>query len=653
LSTCFDQRQTVLTNAQADGASETIKVLADAYEFARYNQYIADLAPLQLYASALVFAPDISIIKTRFRLCMPSWLFNPPRIEKSWRSDVLKFEGHTSVILAIAFSPDDKLLGTCSHDGTARVWDTTDTNCFLTLSYDKGYCSPYAVAFSSDSSKVAVAYIDFREESTVKVVVIVYSTRTGSVLRTMRCSGLLGSFLRLAVAFDDSDNDAIIAVVADVDQVQVWRMNESKMFVRAWTSHFDRRSGSHDPIDVGISQDASLLSWSGPGILDENADVRSSISVLDPKTRGVSRRYDWEEASECTSFCGSTLVCQVNRSDGALRFCLESCDVETPGETRHLLESQCPWQAFSLAKAEDRVAFSLYDDFIVHVEAIPESKRVGKPGLIDRQVVVAPRGDLVADWNHEALTVLDAQGVVTQKIEESFQSLRCLAISPDCRYIALGDKQGVTIWNIKTGKCSQQSEFKNLRALAFSNDNKTLACAGASLGVWDLESKPELVCDTAYEVERSDRLEFSADGQDLLTRRDRFHIATRTWTTHPESTRSSIFGREVSLASRSPKFGWDQWVKWVQLDDEDLLWIPEEYRTHWERSDARGNTVALGQEDGSLMTLTFDPSQLQSLPPSLPSHIRATHLQTARPRSMVRIKQRGEASKCSRKEQTE
>jgi hypothetical protein len=69
----------------------------------------------------------------------------------------------------------------------------------------------------------------------------------------------------------------------------------------------------------------------------------------------------------------------------------------------------------------------------------------------------------------------------------------------------------------------------------------------------------------------------------------------------PESTKSSMFGKGVDL-SMSPE--------WAQFDGEDLLWIPGEHRADDERSDARENTAALGQEDGSLMILTFDPLQL-------------------------------------------
>jgi hypothetical protein len=64
-----------------------------------------------------------------------------------------------------------------------------------------------------------------------------------------------------------------------------------------------------------------------------------------------------------------------------------------------------------------------------------------------------------------------------------------------------------------------------------------------------------------------------------------------------------VFGKEIDL------FGGELRVEWVRFYGEDLLWIPDEYRTD-SKSDARGNVFALGQEDGSVMVLTFDLSML-------------------------------------------
>jgi WD40 repeat protein len=580
-----------------------VETLADAYQFARHNQYIADLAPLQLYASALVFAPDLSLIKTLFKSCMPSWLSSRSRVEETWRSDVLKCEGHTSYIEAITFSPDDKLLGTCSLDGTAQVWDTTDAGCSLTVSHDKhGYYSG-AIAFSSDSSKVAVAYVPFGEDAPINVVVTIYA-QTGTPLRTMQCPGLLLG-LRPCLALAFADDDAIVLAVAGIGYVQVWRsVNNSDILIRAWTSHFPNQEGRRT--DVGLSQDASLICCFG--ILDESGE--SSIIVLDSKTGAVIGRHGRDETVEGMSFSGSTLVCQI-RQEGYSpgNRSLRGFHVEAPGASIHLLENHGYWRMFSLANAKDRVAFSPISKFTVHVEKIPESKSVGRrmQGPHIRHVTVAPRGDLVAGWNDGCLTVLNTEGLATQTIMANFEGVRCLAISPDCRCIALGHDEGATVWNIETGQHSQYNGIKDSIELAFSDDNKMLACLAVSdISVWDLESQRMLSSTAVRDGLRwRQRLEFSADGQDLLTRHGRFHTATATLTKRPEPTTSSVFGKEVALWGESWNF------EWVQFDGEDLLWIPDEYRhTDEDRSDPQGYTVALAQEDGSAMVLAFDLSML-------------------------------------------
>jgi WD40 repeat protein len=541
---------------------------------------------------------------------MPPWLLNPPRIVESWRNDVLKFEGHTSYIMAIIFSPDDKLLGTCSLDGTARVWDTTDASCSLKVSHDKPKSYPGAMAFSSDSSKVAVAYRKHDEKTLKNVVVEIYSMKTGTSLRMMQCPGLLSHRMHLAVAFAvDDHHNATVMAVADVDYVQVWRsVKDSNILIQVWTSHFPKRGG-RAPMRVDLSQDASLLCCSRT--LDDNVREKLSINVLDPKIGAVTSRHDQDETSSM-NISGRTLVCRMDRERrGSGAVCLRSFEVETPGASTHVLDCYGVWREFSLANAKDRVAFNTTDSCTVYLEAIPESKRVGRlmqrPCM--RRVAVAPRGNLVADWTDGCLTVLDTKGLVTQRIEPGFDSMEglwCLTISPDCRYIALGHDGGVTIWNIETEQRTQYNEMEQSFGLAFSNDNESLACVGRSdFSVWNLESKRKLLStarpDELHLRPQMDiRVEFSADGQDLLVCCGRFHIATATWTTLP------MFGKEVDLSSDF----WSLHAQWVQFDGEDLMWIPEDYRANNLAGDARGTTVALGQEDGSVMVLAFDPSML-------------------------------------------
>ena len=55
----------------------------------------------------------------------------------------------------MAFSADGTVIASGSKDGTVRLWDVETGSCKCTLTVDSGVTS---VAFSADSSKIAVAY---------------------------------------------------------------------------------------------------------------------------------------------------------------------------------------------------------------------------------------------------------------------------------------------------------------------------------------------------------------------------------------------------------------------------------------------------------------------------------------------------------------
>jgi WD40 repeat protein len=116
---------------QREGSTTLSQFLEDAYRFSLENHFIADLAPLQLYASALAFAPQSSQIKAAFKHCSPDWLIQPPVTAQTWGTDVSRLEAD-GFIKGMTFSPDDKYIATCSYDGTVRVWDSETGACLST-----------------------------------------------------------------------------------------------------------------------------------------------------------------------------------------------------------------------------------------------------------------------------------------------------------------------------------------------------------------------------------------------------------------------------------------------------------------------------------------------------------------------------------------
>ncbi|EED23321.1 G-protein beta WD-40 repeats containing protein, putative [Talaromyces stipitatus ATCC 10500] len=91
--------------------------LYDARLFILKNRHLAEIAPLQLYSSALIFTPKTSVIRRGFEEQeLPSWIYTYPRFT---------LEGHKESVTSMAFSSDEKLLASGSRDMTIQVWDTT------------------------------------------------------------------------------------------------------------------------------------------------------------------------------------------------------------------------------------------------------------------------------------------------------------------------------------------------------------------------------------------------------------------------------------------------------------------------------------------------------------------------------------------------
>ncbi|KAJ6011356.1 hypothetical protein N7451_002768 [Penicillium sp. IBT 35674x] len=419
------------------------EIVSDGRRFVLKLRSIIEIAPLQLYRSALLYCPELSIIRQTYQHLIPKWIAGLPTVERRW-SPLLQTLEDQQALYDVAFSPDGKIVASssvCLYDAaTGTLLKTLDA-----LSEESKLSEGSAVAFSPDGKRV----ISISWQGALRV----WDVSSGMIISEVK-SAVIGTTAFWRVFSRDR---TLTVALLNSNTIEVIDIANGRL-LKTFQPH-----GEDAVASLALTQDGeTLASTSQSGV----------IRLWDTVT--VTPKHELKRSSDIP-----LLETRVTFSPD--------------GKWLAALSQQCSISLWNPVNGEllGEIPGWFYDACF-----LPDSKV-----LVTSCKSRGGDSGLVKLWDVSSRKLLKAIPADCLGLQLSPDG-RFLTSVPlrHGAHDSLGGGKRIGVWNIATGKLYRvfHSPSDDLSCISFSNDNRLLASASdlnGTIQLWDLFARSHVLQD--------------------------------------------------------------------------------------------------------------------------------------------------------------
>ncbi|KAF5856561.1 hypothetical protein ETB97_007212 [Aspergillus alliaceus] len=488
------------------------KFLHDANRFILKNAWIINNAPLQLYASALIFAPQKSIIRRAFQSEISGRFVRLPQVEDNWDAQLMTLDIMNPRV--VAFSPDSKLIASASIGTPVKLWDSTTGLLLHTL---ESAILTSALAFSPDNNHLAYSTWDDTIEGHI---VQLWDINTGTLDKTFEenaCSVI-------ALAF--SPDNTLLASGSLEHTVDLWDLATGAVFrtlqghsglVNAVAISPDGRliaSGSTDKTvklwELGTgavlrnlehSEPVVLVGFSPDNQLIVSGSLDGTIWIWDATTGKLRQTFDSGFIELFAISPSSTLETSGSVPPLLWGMVMGALYYRFDWDTRHISTVALSPNRELLVSRSDDGSVRLWDATL-----IAEQKALQDHSDEIVATVLSPDAKLLASVSGRQIQLWDfAKGILLHTVDGYCGKSTTFGFSPDSRMVALrpqSDSTCVQLWDTATGQISQTLEdhLNTVDRIIFSPSGQHLASIDedGTITLWDTHTGERLYSLESY-----------------------------------------------------------------------------------------------------------------------------------------------------------